>query len=35
MVNSTVLNTGCFENDIVWIDDGFVMKPEAKQRKCD
>lgn len=31
----TIANTNCFENDIVWVDDSFVMKPEAKQRKCD
>lgn len=28
------VNTGCFENDIVWVDDGFVVKPEGKQSKC-
>jgi hypothetical protein len=28
------VNTGCFENDIVWVDDGFVIKPEGKQAKC-
>ena len=27
-------NTQCFENDIVWVDDTFVIKPEGKQRKC-
>jgi type II secretion system protein G len=30
----TVHNTNCFENDIIWVDDSFVCKPEAKQRKC-
>jgi type II secretion system protein G len=28
------VNTGCFENDIVWVDDTFVVKPEGKQAKC-
>jgi general secretion pathway protein G len=28
------VNTGCFENDIVWVNDGFVVKPEGKQKKC-
>ena len=28
------VQTGCFENDIVWVNDGFVVKPEGKQRKC-
>jgi len=28
------LNTNCFECDIVWFDDGFVVKPEGKQQKC-
>ncbi len=32
--NFVPVNTGCFENDIVWVDDGFVIKPEGKQRKC-
>jgi general secretion pathway protein G len=27
-------DTGCFECDIVWFDDGFVIKPEGKQSKC-
>ena len=27
-------STQCFENDIVWVDDTFVIKPEGKQRKC-
>ena len=34
-VNTFVpVNTGCFENDIVWVDDSFVIKPEGKQAKC-
>lgn len=34
-VNSFVpVNTGCFENDIVWVDDSFLVKPEGKQKKC-
>ena len=28
------VNTGCFECDIVWFDDGFLVKPEGKQSKC-
>jgi general secretion pathway protein G len=28
------VNTQCFENDIVWVDDTFVVRPEGKQRKC-
>jgi type II secretion system protein G len=28
------VNTNCFECDIVWFDDGFVVKPEGKQSKC-
>ena len=32
--NFVPVNTGCFENDVVWVDDGFVIKPEGKQRKC-
>ena len=27
-------STGCFENDIIWCNDGFVVKPEGKQSKC-
>ena len=27
-------NTNCFENDIIWVDDTFVIKPEGKQAKC-
>ncbi len=27
-------NTGCFECDIVWVNDGFAVKPEGKQAKC-
>jgi len=27
-------NTNCFECDIVWFDDGFLVKPEGKQSKC-
>jgi general secretion pathway protein G len=32
--NATVAKTNCFEQDIVWIDDGFMVIPEGKQRKC-
>jgi general secretion pathway protein G len=35
VINLSVLNTNCFENDIVWVNDAFVMKPEGKQKKCD
>lgn len=28
------VNTNCFENDIVWCNDGFAIKPEGKQSKC-
>ncbi len=27
-------NTNCFECDIVWVNDGFAVKPEGKQAKC-
>jgi type II secretion system protein G len=30
----TVHNTACFENDIVWVNDGFMVKPEGKQGAC-
>ena len=29
-----VHNTNCFENDIIWVNDGFVVKAEGKQSKC-
>ena len=32
--SATIVKTNCFEQDIVWIDDGFVVIPEGKQRKC-
>ena len=32
--SATVIKTNCFEQDIVWIDDGFMVIPEGKQRKC-
>jgi type II secretion system protein G len=28
------VRTNCFENDIVWVDDTFIMQPEGKQKKC-
>lgn len=28
------LQTHCFENDIVWVNDGFVLSPGGKQKKC-
>jgi general secretion pathway protein G len=31
---ATVVKTNCFEQDILWINDGFVVVPEGKQRKC-
>ena len=31
---STVTSTNCFEQDIVWFDDGFMIVPNGKQRKC-
>jgi general secretion pathway protein G len=34
LVNQAPVSTGCFENDIVWVDDTFVIKPEGKQKKC-
>jgi general secretion pathway protein G len=30
----TPKRTNCFENDIVWVDDTFIMLPEGKQKKC-
>jgi len=30
----TVQNTACFENDIIWVNDGFMVKPEGKQGAC-
>jgi type II secretion system protein G len=29
-----ITNTGCFECDIVWVGDSFLIKPEGKQRTC-
>jgi len=29
-----ITKTNCFEQDIVWVDDGFVVIPEGKQKKC-
>lgn len=26
--------TGCFENDIIWVDTAFVRLPDGKQKKC-
>lgn len=28
------IDTHCFENDIVWVDDGFVLVPGGKQQRC-
>ena len=33
-INATPAATNCFENDIVWTDDAFALKPEGKQKKC-
>ena len=27
-------NTTCFECDIVWEGDSFIVKPEGKQKTC-
>lgn len=32
--NFLIAKTNCFENDIVWFDDSYVMLPDGKQRKC-
>jgi general secretion pathway protein G len=32
--NAIPAKTNCFEQDIVWINDGFMVLPEGKQRKC-
>jgi general secretion pathway protein G len=32
--SATPVKTNCFEQDIVWINDGFMVIPEGKQRKC-
>jgi len=34
-VNAAPAATLCLENDIVWVNGGFVLWPEGKQRKCD
>ncbi|MGC8764189.1 MAG: type II secretion system protein GspG [Acidobacteriota bacterium] len=34
LINNAPIATNCFENDIVWVDDTFVIKPEGKQKKC-
>lgn len=34
VINGTPTSTNCFENDIVWVDDTFIIKPEGKQKKC-
>ncbi len=26
--------THCFENDVVWVDDSFLILPDGKQKKC-
>ena len=26
--------TACFENDIVWVNDFFFIRPEGKQKRC-
>ena len=30
----TVFYTNCFEQDILWINDGFFVVPQGKQSKC-
>jgi general secretion pathway protein G len=32
--NFSLAKTNCFENDIVWFDDGFIMLPDGKQGRC-
>jgi len=32
--SAAVIKTNCFEQDILWLNDGFVVVPEGKQRKC-
>lgn len=28
------VGTHCFEDDIIWLDDGFIQEPEGSQKKC-
>lgn len=28
------VGTHCFEDDIIWLDDGFIQEPEGGQKKC-
>jgi general secretion pathway protein G len=34
VVNAPPTFTHCLENDIIWVNGGFVIWPEAKQRRC-
>ena len=29
-----VVTTGCYEDDVIWENEGFVQMPDGKQRKC-
>lgn len=31
---SSMVNTTCFECDVVWVDETFIYKPEGKQLYC-
>ena len=28
------VGTHCFEDDIIWLNDGFIQEPEGSQKKC-
>jgi hypothetical protein len=28
------VGTHCFEDDIIWLNDGFIQEPEGSQQKC-
>jgi type II secretion system protein G len=32
--DAVIQKTNCFEQDIVWVNDSFMVTPEGKQRKC-
>lgn len=34
LVNDPPAYTQCLENDIIWVNGGFAVWPEAKQKKC-
>jgi type II secretory pathway pseudopilin PulG len=33
-VSDEHVGTHCFEDDIIWLNDGFVQEPEGSQKKC-